>query len=149
MESKDTLRTSTIGVLFKQTRDAMWAAMARALDEAGLDFTFSQYITLKRLSQGPSSAGELARAAEIHPGAMTRLLDQLEKRGLIRRVADPADRRAQVVDLTEAGQAARDVTERIGEQIRLRAMEGLDKTEREELVRLLSHVRDNLNKDIQ
>lgn len=149
MECQDNLRTSSIGVLFKQTRDAMWAAMSRALSAGGLDFTFSQYITLKRLSQGASSAGELARAVEIHPGAMTRLLDQLEKRGLVRRLADPEDRRALKVELTEEGQNARALTERIGEQIRMQAMEGLNLSEREELVRLLSHVRNNLNKDIQ
>ncbi|QYR52436.1 MarR family winged helix-turn-helix transcriptional regulator [Lysobacter soyae] len=149
MECQDNLRTSSIGVLFKQTRDAMWAAMSRALSAEGLDFTFSQYITLKRLSQGASSAGELARAVEIHPGAMTRLLDQLETRGLVRRLADPEDRRALKVELTEEGQNARALTERIGEQIRMQAMEGLNLSEREELVRLLSHVRNNLNKDIQ
>lgn len=149
MKTDDSLRTSNIGVLFKQTRDAMWAAMARALGEAGLEFTFSQYITLKRLADGLSSPGDLARAVDIHPGAMTRLLDQLEKRGLIRRLADPDDRRALRVELTETGQHARDLTERIGEQIRRRAMEGLSLAEREELVRLLDHVKNNLNKDLR
>ena len=149
MECNDPIRTSSIGVLFKQTRDALWAAMSRALTAEGLEFTFSQYITLKRLSQGTSSAGELARVVEIHPGAMTRLLDHLETRGLVRRLADPDDRRALKVELTEAGLRAREVTERIGEQIRMRAMEGLDDEERQALVRLLTHVRNNLNKDIE
>lgn len=149
MNCANDLRTSSIGVLFKQTRNAILGALERMLVASGLDFTFSQYVTLKRLAEGPASAGELARVAEINPGAMTRLLDQLEKRDIVRRLADPSDRRALKVELTEAGQAARLATEVIGEQLRLRAMEGLDEHERAELFRLLAHVRDNLNKDIE
>jgi DNA-binding MarR family transcriptional regulator len=60
----------------------------------GHELTFSQYVTLKMLSNGPAGVTDLARFAELNPGAMTRLLDKLEAKGIIARVADPADRRA-------------------------------------------------------
>ncbi|EMS97907.1 transcriptional regulator, MarR family protein [Agrobacterium tumefaciens str. Cherry 2E-2-2] len=43
--------------------------------------------------QGQASAGELARSTGLTTGAVTALLDRLEKAGFIRRLPDPADRR--------------------------------------------------------
>ena len=77
----------------------------RELAAAGHDLTFSQYITLKKLADGTAGVTDLARAAELNPGAMTRLLDKLEATGLIGRVADPDDRRALHIHLTDAGLA--------------------------------------------
>ena len=83
----------------------MWARMAAELAKLGHDLTFSQYITLKKLADGTAGVTDLARAAELNPGAMTRLLDKLEAKGLISRVADPGDRRAIHIHLTDAGLA--------------------------------------------
>ena len=43
---------SSLGLLFRQVRDAMWARMADELSKAGHDLSFSQYITLKKLAAG-------------------------------------------------------------------------------------------------
>src|SRR4051812_20920151 len=94
---------STLGLLFRQVRDAMWARMANELASRGHDLTFSQYITLKKLALGTAGVTDLARAADLNPGAMTRLLDRLETKGLVAREADPADRRALHIQLTEIG----------------------------------------------
>ena len=94
---------STLGLLFRQVRVAMWAQMERELAAAGHELTFSQYITLKKLADGTAGVTDLARAAELNPGAMTRLLDRLEARGLVARVADPSDRRALNIHLTDSG----------------------------------------------
>ena len=52
------------------------------------------------------SAGELAEISELSSGAMTNRLDRLEKAGLVKRLADPNDRRGVLVELTKAGQKA-------------------------------------------
>lgn len=136
---------STLGLLFRQVRDAMWARMERELAAAGHELTFSQYIALKKLSDGSHGVTDLARAAELNPGAMTRLLDKLEARGLIARVADPADRRAWNIHLTEAGRAMWQDVNQCGQRVRERAMRGMSDAEREQLTRLLEQVRDNLS----
>jgi DNA-binding MarR family transcriptional regulator len=51
--------------------------------------------------RGPMTAGELARAAGLTTGAMTNLLDRLERMNYLRRVPNPADRRSVVIELTE------------------------------------------------
>ncbi|HEY4227671.1 MAG TPA: MarR family transcriptional regulator [Candidatus Limnocylindrales bacterium] len=56
------------------------------------------------------SAGKLADDLRLSSGAMTNRLDRMEKAGLIRRLPDPGDRRATLIEPTEAGHAAWDRT---------------------------------------
>ncbi|MCL1633230.1 MarR family transcriptional regulator [Luteimonas sp. SX5] len=136
---------STLGLLIRQVRDNLWARMEDELAKAGHDLTFSQYVTIKKLADGIASVTDLARAAELNPGAMTRLLDKLEAKGLIVRVDDPADRRALHIHLTDAGAVIwRDINE-CGMRVRERAMSGMNDAEREQLTLLLERVRDNLS----
>jgi DNA-binding MarR family transcriptional regulator len=57
------------------------------------------------LVDGPKSAGELSGATGLKPAATTTLIDRLTDKGYVRRVADPADRRKVVVEMTEEGMA--------------------------------------------
>jgi DNA-binding MarR family transcriptional regulator len=136
---------SSLGLLFRQVRDAMWTRMEHELSVAGHELTFSQYVTLKLLSAGPAGVTDLARFAELNPGAMTRLLDKLEARGIVARVADPTDRRALNIHLTDAGQAMWQDVNQCGQRVRERAMTGMSDEQRELLTRMLEQVRDNLS----
>jgi DNA-binding MarR family transcriptional regulator len=66
-----------------------------------------EYLLLLRLATRSAdnrmSAGDLSRALMLSSGAMTNRLDRLEKAGLVRRVADPKDRRSVLVELTAVG----------------------------------------------
>jgi DNA-binding MarR family transcriptional regulator len=136
---------ATLGLLFRQVRDAMWARMAEELDTLGHDLTFSQYMTLKKLADGTAGVTNLARAVDLNPGAMTRLLDRLEAKGLIARVADAGDRRALNIHLTDAGLAIWQDINQCGMRVRERAMHGMSEAEREQLMRLVTQARDNLS----
>lgn len=57
--------------------------------------------TLDRV--GPMSAGELATAEGVQPPTITKVLANLEERGLIRRAVHPLDRRLAIIALTPAG----------------------------------------------
>lgn len=50
--------------------------------------------------------GRLAEKAQMTPQAMGELVDDLEDLGYLRRVPDPADRRAKLIVFTEQGEAA-------------------------------------------
>ena len=52
------------------------------------------------------TAGELASAVGLSPGAVTTALDRLEQRGLVRRTRDPEDRRRVMVEPTEEANRA-------------------------------------------
>ena len=55
---------------------------------------------------GPLNLGELARIEAVAPPTLTRVVAHLEERGLVRRSADPADRRAALVEITATGRRA-------------------------------------------
>ena len=50
---------------------------------------------------GSMSAGDLAEASRLTTGAITAVIDRLERAGLARRVPDPTDRRRVLVEPTE------------------------------------------------
>ena len=54
--------------------------------------------------RGPLTAGQLAQASGLSPGATTTALDRLGRAGYARRVRDPADRRSVLVELTPEAQ---------------------------------------------
>jgi DNA-binding MarR family transcriptional regulator len=53
--------------------------------------------------QGPITLGRLAVCERVTPPSVTRKVALLEERGLVRRIADPADRRIARVSLTAEG----------------------------------------------
>jgi DNA-binding MarR family transcriptional regulator len=55
---------------------------------------------------GSMSAGDLAEASRLSTGAITAVIDRLERAGYARRVPDPRDRRRVVVELTPKADAA-------------------------------------------
>ena len=63
-----------------------------------------------------ASAGKLATDLRLSSGAMTNRLDRMEAAGLIRRLPDPNDRRATIVEPTAKGNKAWDQT--VGAQAR-------------------------------
>jgi DNA-binding MarR family transcriptional regulator len=96
----------SIGQLIAIVRGELVRGLERALADLGVDLRYTQFLVIKRLAaSGPMSATELARASELDGGAMTRLLDQLEAKGYLRRRPHEQDRRALRIELTEAGEA--------------------------------------------
>jgi DNA-binding MarR family transcriptional regulator len=68
-------------------------------DHLGINRTDSRCIDLIDQAGG-MTAGELAQAAGLTTGAVTAVVDRLEKAGLARRVADPTDRRRVRIETT-------------------------------------------------
>lgn len=55
--------------------------------------------------EGPVTAGRLADATGLTSGAITTVIDRLERRGTARRLRDPSDRRRVLVELTPEARA--------------------------------------------
>ena len=74
---------------------------------ASVDLTYAQWGPLLRMRElGEAPVADLARWANTDAGAMTRLLDRLEKKGLCIRERSLEDRRVVMVRLTPEGEAA-------------------------------------------
>lgn len=98
------------------------------LEPVGL--TFVEYSVLRVLIDGPMSLSRLADAAVRTTGGMTKIVDRLERRGLVERTPDPADRRGVLVGLTGDGaELSRKASDAYGIG-RDRILERLSKSER-------------------
>jgi DNA-binding MarR family transcriptional regulator len=77
--------------------DALDQAVA---DHLGLNRTDARALDVLDQHEGPITAGELAQAMHLTTGAVTSVLDRLEKAGWAKRVRDPNDRRRVLVEAT-------------------------------------------------
>jgi DNA-binding MarR family transcriptional regulator len=68
-------------------------------DRVGMNRTDMRCVDLIDQAGG-MTAGELARAAGLTTGAVTAVIDRLERAGMARRVADPTDRRRVRIEVT-------------------------------------------------
>jgi len=76
--------------------------------EAGSTTPAAQWRALSELDEsGAMRLTELAAACRVTQPGMTRLVGQMVEHGLVERKPDPADARAVMIEITEAGRAAR------------------------------------------
>jgi DNA-binding MarR family transcriptional regulator len=131
----------SLGILLGLVRTEIVRAMEAELAAKGVDLRFTQFLILKRLARlGPMSATELARAVELDGGAMTRQLDQLERKGYLRRCPHEQDRRALRIELTDAGNAMWQELTGCNERVLQAAQRSLDEDERDRLHDYLERV---------
>lgn len=138
----------SLGLLLSMVRSEMVRAIETELSNQGLDLSFTQFLILKKAQQlGAVSATELARAVEIDGGAMTRQLDQLERKGYLRRTPHAQDRRALRIELTDDGLAVwKDTASVCSQRVMSAAQRSLNDTEQSQLhdylTRVLNALRD-------
>ena len=87
---------------------------------------------------------ELADVLEVERPTLGRLLDRLEASGWVRREADPADRRAKRVFITEAVEPQMRAMRSLAAGVRGDALNGLTHEEQEHFVDTLLTVKANL-----
>jgi DNA-binding MarR family transcriptional regulator len=100
-----------VGQLMYRVRAAHMSALDEVLakdpDLAPLEISAAQYVIISVLAKcGVDSATQLCKDLSYDAGAMTRMMDRLEAKGLINRRRCPEDRRLVKLELTEAGLAA-------------------------------------------
>ncbi|MBT1193730.1 MarR family winged helix-turn-helix transcriptional regulator [Rhodococcoides kroppenstedtii] len=76
-----------------------------ALEPFGLPPSHGRALKVLARSNGPVRPGYLADRLRIAPRSVTDVVDALVESGLVRRRPDDTDRRAVLVDLTDAGRA--------------------------------------------
>jgi DNA-binding MarR family transcriptional regulator len=91
----------SIGGLLSRVKLKLMDALDAELEPLGI--SSAQYVILVNLASGVDSASGLCRSVSYDPGAMTRMIDRLEKKGLVRRVPCSEDRRVMRLALTEEG----------------------------------------------
>ena len=134
----DTYSThNSIGYLVKRAHGLSLDALEPGLAEHGL--TFTQYAVLMALRDDLAlNAKDICIKLRHDSGALTRVIDQLEARGLVERHRSAEDRRAIELHLTPQGHAAlKTVVPVVVDRIN-GAIKDFSPTEMDELLRLLN-----------
>ncbi len=117
-----------------------------ALDRELLKFDISaaQLIVLASVAnQEAGSASGLCKSISYDPGAMTRMIDRLQQKGLLRRVPNLEDRRATNLELTAAGRALYPQLVAAKETVQAQFLRGFSKDDVRLLESLLNRMLEN------
>ena len=132
----------SVGYLMRRILNALSLEVDRRLEPSGL--TNAQWVPLFKLYMGSgSTVAELARGCQLDTGGMTRLLDRLEAKSLLRRVRSSADRRVVNLELTDEGRAAAKTIPAVLCGVQNAHMRGFTQEEWEMLRALLRRMLDN------
>jgi len=136
----DTLRPdNNVGLLMKRAVQSMLLNIDRGL--APHDLTHAQWLPLYRINRGGCcTIAALARDQAMDPGAMTRAVDRLEAKGLLRRERSQQDRRVVQLVLTDAGREAASHVPPVLVQVLNAHLAGFSQDEWQQLVGLLTRV---------
>jgi DNA-binding MarR family transcriptional regulator len=125
------------------------ATMRETLDD--FELSYGEYKLVMHLRYGGppyrGKPGKLAKWLGLSTGAMTNRLDNMERRGLIRRLDDPDDRRGVIIELTSDG---KDLWDRaVGVQAEKESIvaNALDADERRQLNELLRRLMNAFERD--
>ena len=138
----------SIGALLTRVKVAMLAALDEELAAdkrlAPLDLSAAQWAVIASLAgEELKSASDLCKGISYDAGAMTRMLDRLEGKGLIRRSRSPEDRRLVHLELTEEGRAAYPRMRELSLGVANRFLRGFTRTEARQLESLLGRMLEN------
>src|ERR1700675_358084 len=138
----------TIGYLVNRARSEIFAALDLGLSQdvelAALEMTAAQYIVLGSIwDRDPDSSARICRDLSYDPGAMTRMIDRLEAKGLVQRRRCPDDRRLVNLEITEQGHAVMPKMRACSVKVLNRLLRGFSADEAHLLERLLARMVEN------
>jgi DNA-binding MarR family transcriptional regulator len=133
------ITSELVGERYLAFHHRMFRAVNDEMSASGLSMARTKM--LRRLQeQGPTRQSVLAADFELSPHSITDIVDALERLGLAERRPDPADRRAKLVAITDAGQSALDVANVTRERLLTQIFGSLTEDDRAALLRLLGHL---------
>jgi MarR family transcriptional regulator, multiple antibiotic resistance protein MarR len=132
----------SVGALIGLARKALAREFDREL--ADLALNTAQALVIVFLAEGHAgTAADIGRLLSHDAGAMTRLIDKLEERGLVRRVPRERDRRATDLELTKEGRRLHEEVRRVQVATLNRMLRGFTRSEARTLEKLLGRLLEN------
>ncbi|HEY3450253.1 MAG TPA: MarR family transcriptional regulator [Myxococcales bacterium] len=119
--------------LFKGLMQAARPSEAALALMLRLELTLPQILSMARMRQTAQTVSALATELRLTPGAVSRLIDQLVGKGLVRRAEGEEDRRCKRLTLTPAG---------------VEALDQLDGARQADLARMLGRIPPGLRADL-
>jgi DNA-binding MarR family transcriptional regulator len=141
---KYTVETSFAGRFLPRLVARIQEAQDRVLAEIGL--TVKQAVVLLSCNLGEANTpAELAALYGQEVSSITRIVDRLERKKLLKRVRSNADHRQVILRITPKGRAAVIQAQPIAAHVSRKVWKGIGETERVVLTRIVAKMMKNLN----
>lgn len=120
--------------------------MQKGLKDAGIDLTVDQWVVIDHIKPNPGvSQNDLAIQTAKDAPTVTRILDILVQKGLIRRQMSEFDRRKFNLYLTGQGEDVYQQAFRVIADIRIKSWESLTEDDYRHLVRIMDRIYENVS----
>ena len=130
--------------LMTRTMAGYYAMLEKALKKAGVDQPRWRVLMILG-AQNPSTMSELATRAVIKNSTMTRLIQRMQRQGLVRSAKHPGDNRISEVYLTPLGKGRLKMVRAIGGQIFRHTFGAIKDAQLKNFVAILKRVIGNLH----
>ena len=115
------------------------------LQENGINITPEQYLVLDILWEKQSlSQQNIADIIQKDKNSVTKIIDSLEKKQLVRRVMDQKDRRINKIELTDEAIALEKITTEVAINFMNDTIKGIDNKDLDCFVNVMRQIKDNL-----
>ena len=134
----------SIGYYVNKTAAIMRNSLQKAFSSVNNEITVDYWVILNRLwSKDGWMQTDLAKMTHKDNASMTRMLDGMEKKGLIIRKADQADRRINRVYLTRKGKSLESGLKKVAQINMNKGIKNLSVNEIESVKKILEKIHDN------
>jgi DNA-binding MarR family transcriptional regulator len=141
--------TKSVFRLINRVKTEALAALDQALasdpEVSALEVTAAQYVIIATLAEREAnSSAQLCKSFSYDAGAMTRMVDRLEAKGLLQRRRCTDDRRLVNLELTEAGKALFPKMKMLSMAVQNRFLRGFSRAEVGQLEGYLTRILENV-----
>lgn len=121
--------------------------IAAVFKKEGINLTAEQFLVMDALwNEGEMTQQTIAYIIQKDKNSVTQFIDNLEKKGLVQRVVDSADRRVNNIKLSKTGLAMKDNTKLVAIDAINDILEGIPEEDLKTFVNVLKSACDNIEK---
>lgn len=118
------------------------------LQENGINITPEQYLVLDILwDKQPLSQQNIADIIQKDKNSVTKIIDSLEKKNLVKRSMDKKDRRINQIELTEGADALKKTTTQVAIEFMNGAIKGIKEQDLDTFVDVMRQLKNNLESE--
>lgn len=135
----------SLGFLTITANRLMSAFFRKQLAEAGIELTAEQWGVLIQLwNRLCFSQEELAHALCVDKSSLSRVLDVMERKGLVTRRRDPDDARRKLLSATPESDGLKPQCRQVADSTMVKILKGIDPAELDTCLKVLAEVKANL-----
>ncbi len=137
-----------VGVFLNLVHNRFKQHISNNFQEHGFNITPEQFLVMDAIwNEGTMSQQQLAHIIMKDKNSVVKLIDGLEKKDLVQRIANKTDRRQNLIELTPFAQESKDKLKTVAIQAIDQIIDGISQEEMAIFIKVLSKMAENMNEE--